>query len=212
MSDENNSSDWIEDGAEYSPKSEFSKPKVVEDATRKCFELRAKEMRRGYYNTRYSKEGLPLKVWIEDSRKAYCSSVIALRHLLMPEILTDTANGKKEKEDKEKGTNKKLIYKHIKLGKIKMQYSYFILKKVIENEKVKFVKTGEYYIPDLDEGVYIRKIFPDGNEELVRVEGYWNSKVNAYWDHMVRKCDLLFEELMKVIHRLNYFKQSIRFG
>lgn len=204
MSDENNSSDWIEDGAEYSPKSEFSKPKVVEDATRKCFELRSKEMRRGYYNTRYSKEGLPLKVWIEDSRKAYCSSVIALRHLLMPEILTDTGNGK----DKDK----KLIYKHIKLGKIKKQYSYFRLKPTIKNEKKVFVQTGEYYIPDLDEAVYIRKIFPDGNEELVRMEGYWNSKVNAYWDHMVIKCDLLFEELMKVIHRLNYFKQSIRFG
>ena len=82
-------SSWLDAGAEYSPKSEFSKPKVCEDATRKCIELRAKEMRKGYFNTTFSKEGLPQKTWIEDSRKAYCSSVIALLRLMSPEVAAD---------------------------------------------------------------------------------------------------------------------------
>lgn len=192
--DTSDESSWIDEESEYSPKSEFSKPKIVEDATRKCFELRSKEMKPGYYNTKYSKEGLPLKEWIPDSRKAYCSSVIGLKQLLVSERLSD---------------NK---YKHIKLGKIKERYSYFILKRTIENEKEKYVRTGKYYIPDLDEAVYIRKIYPDGSETLVKMEGFWNSKVNAYWDHMVILCDKMFEELMKVIHRLNYFKQDTRYA
>ncbi|KKK94771.1 hypothetical protein LCGC14_2679490, partial [marine sediment metagenome] len=74
------------------------------------------------------------------------------------------------------------------------------------------VQTGKYYIPDLDEAVYIRKIYPDGNETLVKMEGFWNSKVNAYWDHMVILCDKMFEELMRVIHRLNYFKGEVTYG
>lgn len=194
VEDNNSESPWGDEGAEYSPKSEFSKPRVVEDATRKCFELRAKEMKKGYFNTRFTKEGLPLKVWIEDSRKAYCSAVIGLKHLLTPEILAD------EK------------YKHIKLGKLLFKYSCYMYDKKVIGKKITYVRNGKYYMPDMDEAVYVRTIFPDGNERLNRTEGIWNSKVNAYWDGMVKKCDLIFDELMRVIHRLNYFKQSIRMG
>ncbi len=213
VEDNNSESPWGDDGAEYSPKSEFSKPKVVEDATRKCFDLRAREMKKGYFNTRFTKEGLPLKVWIEDSRKAYCSAVIALKHLLTPEILADIQkfkdNERKDKEDKEKlGRG----YKHIKLGSLLTKYACYTYDRKIVNGKIAYIRTNKYYMPDMDETVYVRKIFPDGNEELSRAQGIWNSKVNAYWDSMVKRCDLLFDELMKVIHRLNYFKQSIRMG
>ncbi len=214
MPDDNNSdSPWGDEGAEYSPKSEFSKPKVVEDATRKCFELRAKEMKKGYYNTRFTKEGLPLKVWIEDSRKAYCSAVMALKHLLTPEILADIQNFK-DNQKKQKQDQKKLGkgYKHIKLGSLLSQYSCYLYEKKIVKDKITYVRTNKYFMPDMDEAVYVRKIFPDGNEQLERVEGIWNSKVNSYWDSMVKRSDLVFDELMKVIHRLNYFKQSIRMG
>ena len=199
-------SSWIDEGAEYSPKSEFSKPSVVEDATRKCFELRSKEMKKGYFNTKFTKEGMPLKVWIEDSRKAYCSSVIALKHLLMPEILADKITNKKGKKKRTP------VYKDIKLGTILKKYSYFILEKKEINGKTRYIKTDRYYMPEMDESIFIRKIFPDDNEELLKINGRWNPYVNAYWDHMVKKCDLMFSELMRVIHRLNYFKQSLRMG
>lgn len=220
MSEENDSDNsWMEDGAEYSPKSEFSKPRVIEDGTRKCFELRSKEMRRGYYNTKFTKEGLPLKIWIEDSRKAYCSAVIALKHLLSPEILQDKEKyktGDKKKDEDEEDDKKKVkiktAYKHIKLGHLLSKYAYYKLEKQIIDGKNKYIKTNEYYMPDMDEAVFIREIFPDGNEQIKRIEGKWNQSVNAYWDHMVKRCDLLFEQLMQVIHRLNYFKQSIRYG
>ncbi len=212
MEDNNSDSPWGDEGAEYSPKSEFSKPKVVEDATRKCFELRAREMKKGYYNTRFTKEGLPLKVWIEDSRKAYCSAVIALKHLLTPERLTDIKkfeDNKKKKGDEKENLGK---YKHIKLGDLLTKYSCYMYDRKIVDGKINYERNGKYYMPDMDDAVFVRKIFPDGNEQLNRVDGIWNSKVNSYWDNMVKRSDLLFDELMKVIHRLNYFKQSIRMG
>lgn len=198
---------WVDAGAEYSPKSEFSKAKVCEDATRKCIELRAKEMRRGYYNTTFSKEGLPLKSWVEDSRKAYCSSVIALRHLMNPEVKKDIPKKKKGEEQKTE-----IIFKDINLNEVFEKYAYKFLEASRENNKTVYKSGDKLYMPDMDESVQVRKVFPDGNEELMTVPGYWNSKVNAYWDEMVRKCDLLFRQLMNVMDRLNYFKQQIRYG
>lgn len=200
-------SGWVDAGAEYSPKSEFSKAKVCEDATRKCIELRAKEMRSGYFNTTFSKEGLPLKTWIEDTRKAYCSSVIALRHLMSPEVMKDIP--KKKKGETQSTT---IIFNEIDLDKLYNDYAYSILEPITNNGKTIYRASNKSYIPEMDESVKIRKIFPDGNEQLITIAGYWNTNVNAYWNEMVRKCDELFKELMNVMDRLNYFKQQIRYG
>ncbi len=200
-------SDWIDSGAEYSPKSEFSKAKICEDATRRCIELRAKEMRKGYYNTTFSKDGLPLKTWIEDSRKGYCSSVIALRQLMSPELAKDIPKKKKGKPQ-----SKEVIFKDVDLNAVFEKYAYKFLEPIQIDGKTNYKSTDKLYMPDMDEAVQIRKIFPDGNEELISMPGYWNSKVNAYWDEMVRSCDKLFTKLMDVLDRLNYFKPGIRYG
>ncbi len=214
MADDNNSSDdgWMDAGAEYSPKSEFSKPRVVEESVTKCMGLRAKEMKKGYYNTTFTKEGLPLKQWVEDSRKVYCSSVQALKVLMMPEILTE----QKEENDKQKDSNKKkltrIFSKMKKISELFGEYAYYILEQKEVNGGMKYVKTESYYMPDVDAVVQVRKIFPDGSEQLLPINGYWNSKVDAYWDNMVTINDQLFEQLIMVIHRLNYFKSKIRYG
>ena len=56
----------ISEEAEYSAKSEFSKPKIVFNAMQKCIESRAKEMKPGYENTKLTRDGLPIRTWIED--------------------------------------------------------------------------------------------------------------------------------------------------
>ncbi len=211
--DNSNDDGWMDSGSEYSPKSEFSKPRVVEEAVTRCVTLRAKEMKKGYYNTTFSKEGLPLKQWIEDSRKAYCSSVHSLKTLMMPEILIE----QKDETDKDKGTDKskksktKIFSKLTKINELFKQYAYYILEQKIKDEKTIYVKTNKYYMPDVDSIIQVRKIFPNGNEQLIPMNGFWNSQVNAYWDNMVVLNDELFEQLIMVIHRLNYFKSSVNF-
>lgn len=211
--DNSNDDGWMDSGSEYSPKSEFSKPRVVEEAVTRCVTLRAKEMKKGYYNTTFSKEGLPLKQWIEDSRKAYCSSVQSLKTLMMPEILIE----QKDETDKDKGTDKskksktKIFSKLTKINELFKQYAYYILEQKIKDEKTIYVKTNKYYMPDVDSIIQVRKIFPNGNEQLIPMNGFWNSQVNAYWDNMVVLNDELFEQLIMVIHRLNYFKSSVNF-
>ena len=60
--------------AEYSPKSEFSKPKVVEDATRKCIELRAK------YGFGVQKN--LLTVWLGDPDRFLTTLALLNEHLI----------------------------------------------------------------------------------------------------------------------------------
>lgn len=204
MSEHNNSKedDWMNAGSEYSPKSEFSKPRVVEEAVTRCVTLRAKEMKKGYYNTTFNKEGLPLKQWIEDSRKAYCSAVQSLKALMMPEILIEQKGGL----DNDKKKKTKVFSKVKKINELFKEYVYYILEQKLVDEKIVYVKTNKYYMPDIDSIVQVRKIFPNGSENLIPINGYWNSQVNAYWDNMVVINDELFEQLIMVIHRLNYFE------
>ena len=198
--------DYQEESAEYSPKSEFSKPAVVMETVQKCIKARAKEMRNGYYNTTVTKEGFPLRVWIEDTRKVYVSSVTALKRLLIPEILNDS-NYKETKKKEDHPIGK--INEKMKTGK--EEYSYYFLEGYTEEGKKKYKKTKKCFMPEIDAVVKIRKIFPDGNEQLLDMPKFWNQYINSYWDLMVELNDDLFEELMRVLHRLNYFKQSVNF-
>lgn len=213
MAEEYNA-EGFDDSAEYSPKSEFSKPRVVMETVEKCINARGKEMRRGYFNSQLNKDGLAIRTWMEDTRKVYISCVTALRQLLVPEILDDENykaltgdDGKLIDEKKEHPL--KIIDKDVKQAEV--DYSYFVYIKKESGNLIKFEKTGESYMPDIDSTVSIKKIFPDGNECLIDIFGAWNHKINLYWDKIVKLNDDLFEELMRVIHRKNYFKQSINY-
>lgn len=209
--------DIIDGFAEYSPKSEFSKPKIVFDSSERCMQLRAKEMKKGYFNTTVSKEGLPIRTWIEDSRKSYCSAVSALGSLLIPEIIEDDGFEEQEKKFKENPKNEEKKYKN-PIDKIKYkieecfrEYAYYILKPETKNGKITYKKSETYFMPEVDALVSIRKIFPDGSEELIDSPGNWNKYIDAYWNEMVILNDKLFEQLIRIIHRLNYFKQQVRY-
>lgn len=199
--DGSDNSGWVDEGAEYSPKSEFSKPKVIEEATSKCFQLRSKEMRAGYFNTKITKEGLPIKMWVEDSRKSYCSAVIALKNLMNPEIMYDQSQ-----------EGQTLKYKDVNLKEPFEKYAYAPFKKKIVDGKVKYYTGDEKFMPEVDATVQMLQIYPDGQEKLIDSPAKWNNNVQRYWDEMVELCDEMFKELMNVIHRLNYFKQQIRYG
>jgi hypothetical protein len=170
--------------------------------------LRGKEMKSGYFNTTFSKEGLPLRHWVEDSRKAFCSSVQALKTLMMPEILIEQ-NDVDKKKPKKKIT--KIFSKVKRMKELLIQYSYYTLDGKMVDGELTFVKTGDHYMPDIDAIVNVRKIFPGGSENLVPIKGYWNNKIDTYWDNMVILNDELFEQLIMVVHRLNYFKSKINF-
>lgn len=208
MEPNNYSEDSFDQSAEYSPKSEFSKPLVVMETVKKCIDARAKEMTKGYYNTTITKDGLPIKMWIEDSRKVYVSCVTALRKLLIPEILEDEKY-KSTKEGETKPLEK--IDKKMKEKKKAHSYTFLEVDSSVKHKRI-FKKTDKKFMPEIDAVVEVRRIFPDGNESLDSVPGYWDPHVNAYWDNMVELNDDLFEQLMRVIHRKNYFKQQIRVG
>lgn len=205
----------IDGSAEYSPKSEFSKPKIVFDASERCMGLRAKEMKKGYFNTTVSKEGLPIRTWIEDSRKAYCSAVAALCSLLIPEILEDDGFKEKEKEAKDKKKEWKNPIDTIKeeIENCFKKYAYYVLEGKKDGKgNLVYIKTKTYIMPEVDAVVSIRKIFSDGSEELIESPGHWNKYIDGYWNEMVVLSDKLFEELIRIIHRLNYFKNKGSFG
>ena len=195
--------EYVSEGAEYSPKSEYSKAKQADDAVRKVVENRSKEMVEGYWNTKITKEGLPIRTWINDSRKEFISSVIALRLLLYPEILEDETYRKKETTfDKEIETCfKKYAYeervKHFELCEDKIQ------------QKLAWRKTGITFIPKVGANLTI----PDPNNPAMAVTGMgvWNEKVDAYYNELVLIYDKMFAELNSLIHRKNYFKVSFGF-
>ena len=213
--EENYDDDIIDGFAEYSPKSEFSKPKIVFDASERAMVLRAKEMKKGYFNTTVSKEGLPIRHWVEDSRKSYCSAVTALSSLLIPEFLED--DGYKEKAKAAKEANEEWTNPIVKIKKEILtcfkKYAYYVL--ILDKTKkeiIRYVNGDKYFMPEVDAVVSIRKIFPDGSEELKEIPGHWNQYIDAYWNEMVILNDKLFEELIRIIHRLNYFKSKGGFG
>jgi hypothetical protein len=188
--------------AEYSPKSEFSKPKLVYDIFQKCIDSRAKEMKSGYFNTTFSVDGMPQKTWIGDTRKIYWSSVQALRRILFPEILSceDASIKKKIKE---------LVQS---MDKLYSTYAYEEIKIINKNGKQECKKTGKTYMPEVDSTINVMSQFPDGTVILKRVYRGWNNNIDAYWNEMVIYSDKLLEELMKIVHSENYYKSKIRFG
>lgn len=184
--------------AEYSTKSEFNKPGIVAEAVRKCIELRAKPMCPGFYNTVRSSDGTISKQRVDDARQAYISAVIGLKSLLHPEIKRDSEYKKFDDA---------II---IKLKSLFNNYCYE--EKIIkeENGRVKLVGSGKRFMPEIDDVVPTDN-FILGKHSLYSEKGYWNTKVNAYWDLAVEIYDEIFAELNLLVDRLNYFKSKPSF-
>ena len=200
---EDDDEDEIIDGSpEYSPKSDFSKAKQVDAAFTKVVELRAKEMRAGYWNMEI-KNGFPIKQWIPDSRKAFISSINAIVALLAPEITRD-----KHYENKTKSLKKRM--KELE-DTFAYQEKQLIMKE--DNKTMGGIpvwkSTGVKYIPEIGATVTVQNnLQPQmGNT----IQGGWDDKVNAYWDNLVLVYDGFFAELNQVIDRLNYFKQAMSY-
>ncbi len=187
-----------DDIAEYSLKSDFSKAKVAEEATKKCIDARGKEMKAGYYNTKLTKDGQPIRTWVEDYRQIYIGTVIALRNLLSPEI----------KNNK----NCKQSLKKLDEDKKKIFDSYCYTEKIQEINKIGrlvWKDDSRKMIPEIDDVVVVKN---PGNPSMgLRGKGHWNLYVNAYWNDLVDVYDKIFATLNNLIDSLNYFKQKSSF-
>ncbi len=186
-----------EEFAEYSPKSEFSKPAIVQSAVQKCLDSRSVELKEGFFNYKTDNSGNTVKTWIPDSRKVYCSAVTALAFLLSPEIRKSNGYKKKLEAVGEEG------------DKIFDKYSYTEMKQQLEGGRIKLVPTARRYIPEYDATTIVRDV--NQNNIGVRAKGGWNQLVSAYWNEMVELSDQVFSILNDLIDDLNYFKERIGF-
>ncbi len=184
----------------------FSKPQLVFNASQKCVELRGKEMRSGYFNESVSREGTRTKIWVDDTRKVFCSSVSALNSLLVSEVSEDESYVKSKEKTKSKDWSNPIDKIKKRMSECFEDYAYKEYKPGMCKGNRIFVYSGKSHMPEIDAIVKIRKLFNDDSEELMEVEGHWNDKVNFYWNELIILYDLLFEELMRIIHRRGYFK------
>ena len=191
----------LSEGAEYSPKSEFSKPEVVKVQVIKCNEVRSKEMREGYSNETLSNAGTIIKTWIPDERKIFIGAVNSLKNLLTPEIL-------EEKEFKD-------FEKNIEKGKKEIfdKFCYHpAIKKLNEKNEGVWVRTGQPpFIPHIGCELYTNDLTLPRSKFVRLKKGLWDINVNLYWDQMVEFYDDIFSELNRLIHLKNYFKQNVSF-
>ncbi len=185
------------DSPEYSSKSDFSKALIVADTMKRVLECRAKEMKKGYYNTTVSNDGNEIKTWIPDSRKEFISSVIALKLFLTPEIYRS-----------------KRATKYIEgFGKeVEKVFKKFCYHEVhYDSKEYKLKETGNKFIPTIDS--FIPFIYWEkGVKVKSEKKGVWNDKVQQYWDGMLSLYDKLFEELNCLLDSINYFKSQVRYG
>jgi len=191
------SDEIITEEAEYSTKSEFSKPKIVFNAMQKCIESRAKEMKPGYENTKLTRDGLPIRTWVEDSRLVFIGSVIALKSLLSPEIKNNSKYSEKI-NDFEKTINEK-----------KETYSYEEMIRNHTQGTITWEKTGRKYIPEIGSVVVLPSAISPGIAS--EIKGGWDNKTNLYWDMVLQEYDLMFACLNRLINQLNFFKQKISY-
>lgn len=193
----------VEDDLEsiYDPKSEFKRPVLASEAVRACRESRAREMKKGFWNTKLDKEGNAIRTWQEDQRRVFINSVIALENLLAAEADKDDIYKKfRFGEDGKTGIEEK-----IKKAFEKFAYSVF----VYDSKTGGWKKTGDKFIPQIEEELLIPS--PNDPKVLVNVKGGWDFKINAYYDELVSIYDEIFRELNKVIFRANDFGQKFSY-
>lgn len=194
----------IEESPEYSPKSDFNKAKLADDAVRKCIEVRGQEMKAGFWNTKLTREGQPIREWKEDSRKAFISTVKALRALLNPETRRDKIFPVFEKDIE------------AKLKALWDLYAYEEWATTLkEDSRVYggipiFKKSGRKYMPEINSEVNIQT--NPFAKHMSPIRGGWDLQVNAYWDQVLDVYDKIFAALIDLSDRCNYFKQQLVYG
>ena len=187
----------ISESSEYSPKSEFSKAKVVEQALQRCIVSRGQEMKTGYYNYKFDKEKNPIKIYIPDSIQIYIGSVIALRTILTPEIM---------KKEKIKDKLKTLDEKYKTLFDL---CSYAEQEQSLNTDnRIEWKKTGRVFIPEIDSKVVVIRLRTNFADEK---QGAWNNKVRYFWNENLKLHDEMFAILNELIDKLNYFKSAVNF-
>ncbi len=191
---------FIEEGGEYSNKSEFSKALKASEAMTRILDFRARPMVAGYDNTIMSNDGTMHKTKVPDSRQAYISSIIVLRNLLHPECLRDKMFMEFESVFKDKLKELFNLY----------CYEDFEIDKYHQDGKFTIRKNGRKYMPEMDE--YCKShSYNFTTRDFATVKGYWNNNVNAYLNNCVELYDELFAELNLLIDRINYFKPKMTF-
>ena len=194
----------VSEAAEYSPKSDFSKAQIVYAQIERCCSIRSEEMRSGYSTHVVDKIGNIKLVHVPDSRKKYIGAVDALMNLLSPEI---KRNRKTKEEDEE-------YIEEFKKEREDIQNKYLYAEKEIKmiDGNHKLVSTGRKYIPEIGDILLAgMKAIGKGVMGENRIEGYWDSKVNAYYNEVLELYDLLFADLFCLFDEFNYFKQSMSF-
>ncbi|GEM_PF-6840947 len=178
--------------SEYATKSDFSKAVLAFECFKKVFFLRAVEMRKGYYNYTYLKDGNELKTWMPDSRKEFVSGVKALLSILAPEL---------------NNTPKFAIAVAVEQKKLEDIWNNFAYKEVIKDDEGIYKKSGIEFIPEPDTSVLV-KVNGVYQDEI----GAWDLKIEHYWNTLVDIYDDIFKQLNLLIHAGNYFKGKIIIG
>lgn len=205
MSEEDLNEEDISELPEYSPKSDFSKALKVSEAFTKIVEVRAKEMRPGYYNITMDKNGMTQKTWIPDARVVFIGAVESLKNILAPEILRDS----NYREDI------KAINERIEKLKGTYLYEELVLDYKKDEDKDSWVayykKTGFKIMPEIGDVVVVPTQNTSGQITYGPSNGGWDRKINIYRNLLVECYDDIFAELNKLIDRLNYFKSGLSF-
>lgn len=197
--------DEISDTPEYSTKSEFNKPKMIEAVMNRALELRARDMHPSYINTSISSDGTIKHEKIDDSREMYVNAVTAILCALAPEI--------NRAKNKDRIDELKKHYDEIFDRYCYEDREYFAT--LLDSGKWQIKKTGIKFMPENDQIVGVDQIMPykpgSIKGEVMRIKGYRNQETNAYWRECVKNADKIFCELQHVVDSLNYFKRAPSF-
>lgn len=178
----------------YSKKSDFNKATIVQAAFEKVKEMRAREMKEGYWNVITKLDGSTKKQYVDDTRKAYAGSVDHVKNLLSHEIKTEKTIQESIKE--------------FELMKKGLFDKYAVPDWIITQNKI--VYTGEKYIPKIDEEIPVEIVTNNsGGASKISIgmrRGVYNRNFNRYWDGMVLVYDYLFSELNMLVALKEYFK------
>jgi len=100
----------IIDVEDYHPSKEqqFSHQQLVARVMNKCLELGCKEMRAGYFNEKTDRNGDTMKVYIEDTRKAFVEAVETAEMVMVCDFDDSIKNNIKEIREKLEVLYKKL--------------------------------------------------------------------------------------------------------
>lgn len=183
-------------GGDYSGKSEFSKPVIVQTQILRCLQLRSLDMRQGYTSWKQDIRGQAHPEIIADTRKAFIGSVDVLFNLLAPEI----ADFNPELEEQYEKEKKRLFEKYC--------YEETNGKKFVESPNgliAKWIYTGRKYMPHLGDGIEQTNPAHKEGTGTIAINGLWDKTLNAYWDEMLKVSDELFKELNLVIAQAKYF-------